>query len=85
MDRVKYEHKNVDLIVEGAGYLGSTGRAVTCETIETENYITFGCGSTGAPGQLGPMDSGPVVLTNIWVSPSKTARLARFLVSAARP
>jgi len=57
------------LKVEDAGFLGSTGRSVNCNlTIVTENWILFGCVSTGS--QNGPMNPGPVTLTRIWVMPA---------------
>jgi hypothetical protein len=66
--QIKYDHKLFLLDVEDAGYLGSTNRTVNCTmTIVTENWITFGCVTTGT--QDGPSGSGPVTLTTILVKP----------------
>jgi hypothetical protein len=76
--QVKFDHKLVNLKVEDAGFLGSTGRSVNCTmTIVTENWIMFGCVSTGS--QQGPVNPGPVTLSTISVYP------ASDLVERIRP
>ena len=76
--QVKFDHKLVNLKIEDAGLLGATGRAVNCTmTIVTENWIMFGCVSTGtALGVTGP---GPATLSTISVYPVSD------LVSRIRP
>ena len=67
--QVKFDHKLVSLEVEDAGFLGSTGRSVNCNlTIVTENWVLFGCVSTGT--QNGPISAVPVTLSRIWVTPA---------------
>jgi hypothetical protein len=66
--QIKFDHKLFKLTVSDSGYLGSTGRSVNCTmTIVTENWIMFGCVSTGTMD--GPTNPGPVTLTNILVQP----------------
>jgi hypothetical protein len=67
--QIKFDHKLVNLKVEDAGYLGSTGRAVDCNlTIVAENWVMFGCVSTGTA--LGPTGAGPATLSTISVYPA---------------
>jgi uncharacterized repeat protein (TIGR01451 family) len=76
--QIKFDHKLVNLTVEDAGFLGSTQRAVNCNlTIVTENWIMFGCVSTGSPD--GPVNPGPVTLSTVSVYP------ASDLVERIRP
>jgi hypothetical protein len=66
--QIKFDHKLFNLVVTDSGFLGSTGRSVNCTmTIVTENWIMFGCVSTGDVD--GPTATGPVTLTNILVKP----------------
>jgi hypothetical protein len=67
--QIKFDHKLVNLTVEDAGFLDDTQRSVNCNlTIVTENWIMFGCVSTGS--QDGPTAPGPVALSRIWVTPA---------------
>jgi len=46
--QLKFDHKIFDVDIEDSGWLGSTGRDVYCDmSIITENWILFGCVSTG--------------------------------------
>jgi hypothetical protein len=68
--QLKFDHKIFDISIEDESYLGSTGRTVICEmTIVTENDIRWACASIGAPGQVGPSGSGPVLIATIHVTP----------------
>ena len=52
---LKFDHKIFDIVIDDAGFLGSTGRTVDCTpTIIDENAIHFGCVSSGSgPGPTG--------------------------------
>jgi hypothetical protein len=64
--QLKFDHKIFDIVIEDAGFLGSTGRTVDCTmTIITENDIRFGCLSSGS--MPGPTGNG--VLAFIHVTP----------------
>jgi hypothetical protein len=67
--QIKFDHKLFNLVVTDSGFLSNGGaRSVNCTmTIVTENWIMFGCVSTGAAD--GPTATGPVTLTNILVKP----------------
>ena len=69
--QLKYDHDIFDIVIEDAGFLGSTGRTVDCTmTIIGENDIRFGCVSSGpVPG---PTGSG--VLALIHVTPKADLR-----------
>jgi len=63
---LKFDNSLFDIVIEDAGFLGSTGRTPDCTmTILNENSIHFGCTSSGpVPG---PTGSG--VLARIHVTP----------------
>ena len=45
--QLKFDHSIFDIVIEDAGFLGSTGRTVDCTiTIIGENDIRFGCVSS---------------------------------------
>jgi hypothetical protein len=67
--QVKFDEKIFDLNVVNGPFLGSTGRSPICDiTIVTENWIMFGCVSTGDPNG-GPISDGPVTLASINLFP----------------
>jgi hypothetical protein len=62
--QLKFDHKIFDIVIEDAGFLGSTGRTVDCTmTIITENDIRFGCLSSGS--MPGPTGSGVLALIHV--------------------
>ena len=62
--QLKFDHKIFDIVIEDAGFLGSTGRTVDCTmTIITENDIRFGCLSSGP--MPGPTGSGVLALIHV--------------------
>ena len=65
--RVFYPRDIVDIEVSEGPFLGSTGRTTQCQSILVENWLQFGCVSTGsAPG---PTGSG--VLAYLTVRPNR--------------
>jgi hypothetical protein len=62
--QLKYDHDIFDIVIEDAGFLGSTGRTVDCTmTVISENDIRFGCVSSGpVPG---PTGSGVLAFTHV--------------------
>jgi hypothetical protein len=62
--QLKFDHSIFDIVIEDAGFLGSTGRTVDCTmTIIGENDIRFGCVSSGpVPG---PTGSGVLALIHV--------------------
>ena len=69
--QLKFDHKIFDIVIEDAGFLGSTGRTVDCTmTIITENDIRFGCLSSGSM----PGPTGDGVLALIHVTPEADLR-----------
>jgi hypothetical protein len=84
--QVKYDHKVFDMEIVSAiedtngsttvddqdSYLASTGRIVQCDTLITENFQIFACGSadlTPATLDPGPSDPGPNNVAFILLSP----------------
>jgi hypothetical protein len=84
--QVKYDHKVFDMVISSAiedtnsdtvvndadSYLASTGRTVLCDTLITENFQIFACGSadlTPPFDQAGPNDPGPNNLAFITLTP----------------
>jgi hypothetical protein len=67
--QLKFDHKIFDIVIEDAGFLGSTGRTVDCTmTIIGENDIRFGCVSSSLDFPVpdpGPLGSGVLALIHV--------------------
>jgi hypothetical protein len=84
--QVKYDHKVFDMVITSAiedtnsdtvindsdSYLASTGRTVLCDSLITENFQYFACGSADLSppyDQAGPSDVGPNNVAFITLTP----------------
>jgi hypothetical protein len=67
-----YDDSVIDLAIQQGPFLGSTGRATTCNVLFQQNHVRFWCASSQPPLE-GPTGSG--TLANLFVKPDSDLRL----------